>query len=283
MLFGLAFLGNALGKSPTSAAVGSVVYLTLGMVQAWLLARFIDRRPFSDYGFHLSPSWWMDLGFGLILGAILMTGIFVTERLAGWVVATAVTVTDSGLAPAPALFLSVFFYLVVAFNEEFAFRGYQMRNLAEGLAGARVSSHRAIVLAWVISSSIFGLGHATNEYATALSTFNIMAGGLLLTLPYLLTGELAMSIGLHTSWNLFQGTVFGFPVSGSLPSRRVLILEQTGPTIWTGGPFGPEGGFLATIFTFAGCVLIAMWVWARRGRVSLQGSSTRYEPVRRRC
>jgi membrane protease YdiL (CAAX protease family) len=45
---------------------------------------------------------------------------------------TATAVTESGLAPGAALLLSVFFYLVVAFNEEFAFRGYQLRNLAEG-------------------------------------------------------------------------------------------------------------------------------------------------------
>jgi uncharacterized protein len=86
MLVGLAVAGNALGKGPGSVAFRTALYLTLGAGEAWLLARFVDRRRLADYGFHLAPGWWLDFGFGLVLGAILMTGIFVTELLAGWVV-----------------------------------------------------------------------------------------------------------------------------------------------------------------------------------------------------
>jgi membrane protease YdiL (CAAX protease family) len=169
---------------------------------------------------------------------------------------------------------------VVAINEELAFRGYQLRNLAEGLAGQRVGPRLAIAGAWAISSLAFGLGHATNESATVLSTLNLVAGGILLSLPYLLTGELALSIGLHTSWNLFQGSVYGFPVSGSVPSRRVLIPEQSGPELWTGGAFGPEGGLLATLAILGGCLLIVLWVGVQQGPLGLHLSLARYEAQR---
>lgn len=78
---------------------------------------------------------------------------------------------------------------------------------------------------------------------------------MLLRVPYLLTGELAIPIGLHTTWNLFQGTVYGFPVSGSAPTRRVFVVEQGGPELWTGGPFGPEAGLLAVVWVLLGCGL----------------------------
>jgi membrane protease YdiL (CAAX protease family) len=260
MLAGLAVIPKVLGESPASVVILASVYLAAGLALACLLARFIDHRPLADYGFHVTCRWWLDFGFGLFLGAALMTGIFLAERFAGWVRVQAPAVTTSGLAPVKALLLSIFFYVVVAFNEEFAFRGFQFRNLAEGLAGWRLGSRAALLCACAVSSAAFGLAHITNDNSTVLSTINIMLAGLLLSLPYLLTGELAVPIGMHTAWNLFQAAVFGFPVSGSAPKRRVLIPEQDGPVLWTGGDFGPEGGILATIALVVGCGLIALWV-----------------------
>jgi hypothetical protein len=107
-----------------------------------------------------------------------------------------------------------------------------------------------------------------------------MLAGILLALPYVLTGELAISIGLHLAWNFFQGTVYGFPVSGSQPSRRLLILEQSGPELWTGGAFGPEGGLLGIVATLVGCVLVLGWVQFRYRRLALDVALARYNPRR---
>jgi hypothetical protein len=276
VLIVLGVVGRSVGQGPGSAALGTALYLALGAGIAWLVARFIDRRPIADYGFHITSGWWKDLGFGFFLGAALMTGIFLTERLAGWITVTAQAVTESGLAPGPAVLLSLVFYLTVAAVEEFTFRGYQLRNLSEGLAGRRLGAQAAIVAALLTSSAIFGLLHVTNSNATAMSTLNIMLAGVLLGLPYILTGELAISIGLHLSWNFFQGTVYGFPVSGSLPSRRLLIPEQSGPTLWTGGAFGPEGGLLGIVATVIGCVLVAVWVKFSYRRVAIDAALARY-------
>jgi len=278
MLVGLAVVGRGLGQGLAAAVVGTLLYLALGLGAAWVLARFVDHRPLVDYGFRLDPQWWLDFGFGFVLGAALMTGIFLVERASGWLTVAAPAVTKSGLTPVPAFLLSLFFYAVVAANEEFTFRGYQLRNLAEGLAGHWLGPRAATVAAWLFASAVFGLAHATNDGATTLSTLNlvVLTGGVL-GLPVLLTGELAISIGLHLSWNLFQGTVYGFPVSGSVPSRGLLITEQGGPQLWTGGAFGPEGGLLATLAGVVGCGLIALWVRARCGRLALRSSLARYE------
>jgi hypothetical protein len=47
-----------------------------------------------------------------------------------------------------------------------------------------------------------------------LSTAIIAVFGYLRIYGYLTTGQLWLSIGMHTGWNFFQATVFGFAASG---------------------------------------------------------------------
>ena len=102
---------------------------------------------------------------------------------------------------------------------------------------------------------------------TLFLIFRFLAG-LFLGLAYVLTGELAIPIGLHITWNLFQGPVYGFPVSGTTArGAQVLVIEQGGPEAWTGGTFGVEGGLLCLLLTLLGSALIVGWVRWREGRV----------------
>jgi CAAX protease family protein len=170
------------------------------------------------------------------------------------------------------LAVSTLVYLAVAINEEFTFRGYQLRNLSEGLAGRWVRPSLAIVLSLCLSAVAFGLSHLGNRNASAITTSNIVLGGLAFGLPFVLTGELAMSLGLHFAWNFCQGTVYGFPVSGHAPARPLLILVQEGPALWTGGPFGPEGGLLGVVAIFLSVVLGLLWIAWRHERLRICAS-----------
>ena len=126
------------------------------------------------------------------------------------------------------------------------------------------------MLAWVISSIFFGALHIGNPNATFLSTANIAVAGLMLGLGYVLTGELAIPIGLHITWNLFQANVYGFPVSGLKPlGATFLEIEQGGPETWTGGPFGPEAGLIGVSAMILGGLLITLWVRLRSGKVAI--------------
>ena len=62
--------------------LGTVLVIFLTFL---LAGSFLDRRKFIDYGFHFSRLWWLDLGFGLGLGAVLMLMIFLVELAFGWI------------------------------------------------------------------------------------------------------------------------------------------------------------------------------------------------------
>ncbi|NJL33874.1 MAG: CPBP family intramembrane metalloprotease [Chloroflexaceae bacterium] len=137
----------------------------------WLGGVLLDRRPLSGYGLHLDRGWWLDLGFGLLLGALLMALIFVVELALGWITITGTfQTTQPGQSFVLALLSPVVLFLSVGIYEELLTRGYLLRNLAEGLG--RFGARPAIVVAWLISSSIFGILHAFNPNATPISTLN---------------------------------------------------------------------------------------------------------------
>ena len=262
---------SILSGSPALLLIGSIAALTAALLSVWLAGRLLDRRPFADFGFHLNGGWWLDLFFGMVLGALLMTAIFLIQLRLGWITIT--SIFESVLPGTPfalAVLLPGVVFLCTGVYEELLSRGYQLRNAAEGLNLPVVGPRNAVLLAWALSSAFFGSLHAGNPNATLLSTANVALAGLMLGLGYVLTGELAIPIGLHITWNFFQGTIFGLPVSGLKPfGATFLSVEQDGPGLWTGGPFGPEGGLLGPAAMILGGLLIALWVRLRSGKFAV--------------
>ena len=239
-------------------------------IAALLAVRVLDRRRVRQLGIVPGPGYWGDLAFGLGLGAGLMTLVFAAELSAGWVTVVGVVhsrAPDESFA-AGALYMGVAF-MAVGFYEEVTDRGYLLRTLAQGFVGRRVPPATALVVATLLSSLAFGLGHAGNPHATLVSSFNITVTGVMLALPYVLTGSLAASIGLHASWNFFQGVVYGFPVSGLTTPAKLLVIEQAGPPLWTGGDFGPEAGLIDLFVSLLGGTLIVWHERRKRGSAAL--------------
>ena len=262
---------------PIIIGVRSLIVLLLIGLMFILIARWIDQRPWRDYGFHFNTAWWRDLGFGLTLGVVLMAAIFGVEYLLGWVSIRGFFENGQPqLSFWPLLLSGFFYYVLVGVEEELFARGYLIRNLAEGLRLPQLSSKSAVWIAYLLTSLFFGFLHANNQNATLESSLNLVLMGLFLGLGFILTGELAIPIGLHIAWNFTQGYVFGFPVSGGSDRLSLIAIQQSGPTAWTGGAFGPEGGLIVIFAALLGMLLVYGWVrWTHR-RASVQADLAQY-------
>ncbi len=273
-----AYLANFFSFSQWGGTLTGVISLIMILLTCLAAARWLDRRPFADYGFHFGSHWWRLFGFGLLLGAGLMAFIFLVELAAGWVKVTGF------LRPGPSgsfwgeIMLGVILFICVGIYEELLAHGYQLRNLAEGFCLPRVGRRAALLIGYAFSSIIFGLLHAGNPNASLVSTLNLFLAGLFLGLGYVLTGELALPIGLHITWNFFEGNVFGFPVSGTTVGASFIAIQQRGPTFFTGGEFGPEAGLVGILALAVGAVLIAGWVRRTTGGLRLEERLADFQP-----
>lgn len=242
--------------------------------------KYLDKRPFSDFGFTINNKWILDLGSGIVIGIVLMSLIFLIEYNAGWI-----TVVDKyhsyneDFSFTYGMLFGGYMFLMVGFYEEMIVRGYLLKNFSEGF-NFQKNPKRGILIAIIISSLLFGFGHASNPNATIISSISITFAGVLLAAGYLITGRLAIPIGLHISWNFFQGYVFGFPVSGNTSASSIIMIKQGGPDIWTGGAFGPEAGLIGIVMYFVGIGLIYLWVKYQDKSVAIVKSIGEYQFIR---
>jgi hypothetical protein len=249
----------------------TVVSGTASVVAVAAVGWAIDRRRIADFGLGIDRDWWLDLGFGFALGAALMTLVFGVELALGWIVITGTFAPPGGFFTG---FLSVCaLFLVVGVQEELLARGYLLTNLCEGLRGW-LGERGATAVAVLVSSAVFGGLHLGNPNATLVSTLSISLAGVMLAVGYVLTDELAIPVGLHVSWNLFQGGVYGFPVSGLGLDVAVVAVAQRGPDRWTGGAFGPEAGLLGVTAILLGTLATVGYVRLRYRFLAVHPSLT---------
>jgi hypothetical protein len=220
-------------------------------VATWIMLRFIDKRPFRSVGLTFTSPWLWHLTQGTLLGAGMMTVIFIVLSATGMV-----TIEFRSMEIQQGLFIffnSFFLYIVVGYGEELMFRGYLFQVFAEG-------TNR--IVATITISVLFAFVHAKNPNVSLFGLINVGLAGIWLSIAYIKTNSLWLPVGLHFSWNFFQGFVFSLPVSGTTSDKeqigRAIV---SGPEWFTGGTFGPEGGMLATILLLAASVLIYRSPW----------------------
>lgn len=266
------FLNNPVTGMINTAAVLLGVFATL-----WLAARFLDRRSIEDYGLRSDGRWWKELLAGLGIGAASISAVAVILILSG---TASVEATLASTRPQVNFAFGIAEYILlfigVGINEELLFRGFFLKNISEGLR-LKFGNRPALLAAAGLSSAVFGLVHLGNPNATVFSAISIFLAGLLLAIPYLWTGQIGLSIGLHITWNLFQGVVFGLPVSGTRVPENLISLSTRGPDWWSGGAFGPEGGLVGILGIMAAFLLVILYVQKSRGKPAIDLSINDYQ------
>jgi len=138
-------------------------------------------------------------------------------------------------------------FSAVAISEEIYSRGY-----IQGL----LRFHYGTTAAIIISSLLFALLHGMNQgvFSTPIPFINLILAGVIMALARELTGGLWWPIGLHLTWNFFQGYIYGFNVSGVVLPHSVLRTADNGPAWLSGGTFGIEGSLFSVILLILGIV-----------------------------
>lgn len=224
----------------------------------WVARRFLDRRSFVSLGFRLDRHVALDLAFGFLLPGVLFGLIYAFEAGMGWLTYQGTALQNGSLGGAVwGLLAGLVLFIIVGYQEELLSRGYHLQNLVDGLS-----------LPWgiLLSSSVFALLHLANPSADWVSTLGILFAGFFLAYGWVRTGKLWLPIGLHIGWNFFEGTVFGFPVSGT---GGFNFIHQTvaGPKLITGGGFGPEAGLVVLPALALGAV--AIWLYTRQRSIQM--------------
>lgn len=233
--------GGALGLVAVSKGATSVSVETMNTISLLAIAivsvalsivfrLYIDRQPVSSLGFH-SEQHRNDTWVGLLLAMVLMGAGSLILHIAGnlnW--------TDARFRGSD-FFIAIVLMLIVAVSEEMVFRGYLLNNLME-------SFDKRVAL--LLSALIFTIAHSLNPGLNALAVINLFLGGLLLGINFMYTKTLWFAIGFHFGWNLLQGYVLGFAVSG-FSEQTLLQQELKGHPVMTGNQFGFEGSIVATV------------------------------------
>lgn len=215
--------------------------------------RWVDHRSIASLGLVWNRQAAQDLLLGIALPGLQMGLIFLMEWGLGWLrVERLAWQTVAPLTLGGELLLMFVAFVAVGWQEELLSRGYWLQNMEAGLR---------LPGALLVSSLLFALGHLLNPNISVMALVGLTAAGLFLAYGYLATRQLWLPIGLHIGWNFFEGTVFGFPVSGLADFFTLIGIERSGPVLLTGGTFGPEAGLLQYPV-----LLLAVWIIARYSR-----------------
>jgi membrane protease YdiL (CAAX protease family) len=276
-----AFLRGS-GVTLTGAIRNAILTTLIFAAALWLFER---KRP-RDAGLGLTGAF-SGTSRGFLLGALLMTAVTGVIALGGGYQLLGWATIPEDTTRAALLARAVLIFLAVGIFEEVLFRGVVFRQLEQAIG---------TWLAITASALFFGFGHRGNPGVTWVSILAIaIEAGALLGAAYVATRSLWMPIGLHWAWNLFEGPVWGSPVSG-LPLAVLADARFPGPRLLTGGAFGPEaslpgmllGGALGAWFLVMavrrGQIVTPAWMWwiaarVRRPRLQPAGPAPAAERV----
>jgi hypothetical protein len=201
--------------------------------------------------------------FGTILGASLITAIFLLQLYLGLLRIEKILPTFYLLLVLPFLF-----QLLVAVGEEVSFRGYILPHIADD-----IGSSGGILLSSFMFSSIhlpamLFAGISFTNGTLMLSTLTL--AGILLSFLYLKFGILS-AISFHFTWNFLQyhaysmGGIFGGFESPVIVSYLPIDLLSGG--ICGGSYCGPEASIFGVIVMAGGIVAVRMKMEKRKTNI----------------
>jgi uncharacterized protein len=206
--------------------------LLAAVIPSLALAR-VERRPWKAYGLPVSQAFGKLFWQGALSGFAAITLLILALSGAHTFAFGHIVLHGARIAKFAAFWAAMF--LLVAFTEEFLFRGYAQFTLARGIQ---------FWPAALVLSSTFGLIHLRNggeEFSGALAAACI---GLFFCLTLRRTGSLWFAVGFHAAWDWGETFFYSVPDSGMVSPGHLLSSSLHGPAWLSGGSVGPEGSAL---------------------------------------
>ncbi|WP_206795577.1 CPBP family intramembrane glutamic endopeptidase [Amycolatopsis sp. MtRt-6] len=259
----VAFAGQQLvaltGNPWLTLLFGGLTAVLAVLAYRWVV-RKTEHRPVDELA---GPGAGLALGRGTLVGLALFGLVIANLALLG-------AYDVRGWGSFPGAVGLVGFMAAAAVTEELLFRGILFRVVEKWLGTG---------LALVLTGLLFGLAHLFNPHASLWGALAIAieAGGLL-TAAYVATRRLWVPIGLHFGWNFAAAGIFGTEVSGNGTPQGLLDAVTSGPSLITGGSFGPEGSLYSVLFCVLGTGAF-LWLAHRRGRLVPRRRSERAADV----
>ena len=253
------FLPESEGFPAPSMFIQYIFIITSFLLAAYIVLKWIDKRPFGSIGINIFEGWFKELSIGLGLGFGLLTLLFLVFWITGLAEVTAGAM-NSTVAFSMLEFL--FLFILAGIFEELMTRGYLFQALIEG-------SNKWIAM--IILSLAFSLIHMKNPNFSAGGALNIFLAGMLLSIAYIKTLSLWMPIGIHIAWNWTQGPLWGMNVSGMEIKNSFLVSTPQGPELLSGGEFGAEGSLISAVVIAALCWYLwrAEWIKPSESNASI--------------
>ncbi|WP_305785852.1 CPBP family intramembrane glutamic endopeptidase [Symbioplanes lichenis] len=213
----------------TGLLIGPALAVAAVFAYKWLARKVEGRENVSEV---TRTDRWKNLRRGATIGGLAFTAtMLIIGMFGGW--------EHVGGGSIGGLLITLGIMTSVAVNEEILFRGIIFRILEE---------RAGTVVALVVSSILFGLTHLFNPGATVWGTLAIaIEGGTMVAAAYVLTRSLWLPIGIHFGWNFVQAGFFGTTTSGTEQTDSVFHFQLSGPSLLTGGGFGPEASLVALL------------------------------------
>jgi uncharacterized protein len=259
ILFGLAQLidflivlafhpGEHAFLDPLRLMIEDIIGLVAALVATIIMAR-IERRTFRDYyvpgrGMFARQFWlgilWGFLAVSLLIGMIAAAGGY---RIIGAAMSGAVLVRWALLWIATAF--------VIGVVEEFTFRAYMLRTLADGMG---------FWPAAILLSAAFGaLHYFTKPYERWEDFASTGLLGLFMCLTIRRTGTIAFAVGWHAAFDWGAIYFYSGRNAGEYALGHLLKTAWAGSNRVTGGMLGPEASWFVFVLI---AVLFAAFAFA---------------------
>lgn len=224
-----------IAQAPRIVILGVVNFVAMTLPAMLLMAVFNGKTP-SAMGF-AGKSAVADFLTGGMVGGFIFAAAVAAAVFGGW----ATFNPDFASFSMSAMAAGTVGMTLAAAGEEAMMRGFVLQELMR-----KFSTGASVVVSSLLFAALHG-GALVQSDMAVVGALNIFLASVLLSLAYLVTRTLWLPIGIHAGWNIMQGPMLGFNVSGNDLGAAWKPVTMSGPEMMTGGAFGLEASVLGLI------------------------------------